>query len=90
MGVRIYLAGKVAIEVDGEIVVEERQFRGKQGRLVFAYMAAERATPATRDQLAELLWSDEMPESWDISLNAVVSRSSHSSPSTPSGRTACR
>ena len=41
MGVRIYLAGKVAIEVDGKIVVEERQFRGKQGRLVFAYLAGE-------------------------------------------------
>ena len=33
MGLRIYATGRVAIEVDGRVVVDERQFRGKQGRV---------------------------------------------------------
>ena len=29
MGIRIYLAGRVALEVAGEMTIEERQFRGR-------------------------------------------------------------
>jgi two-component SAPR family response regulator len=52
---RIYLMGQVCIEADSRLV-DERQFPGKQGRLVFAYLVCERLRPVTRDELAEAVW----------------------------------
>ena len=55
MNVRIYLTGRVGLEVDGELVVHERQFRGRQERVAFAYLVSERGRPVTREELAEVL-----------------------------------
>ena len=54
-------------------MVDEAQFRGKQGRLTFAYLVSERAAPRTREDLAALLWPEEMPDSWAAAISAVVS-----------------
>ncbi len=74
MNVRIYLTGRVGLEVDGELVVHERQFRGRQERVAFAYLVSERGRPVTREELAEVLWSGEMPVAWQTGLSAIVSR----------------
>jgi DNA-binding SARP family transcriptional activator len=71
---RIYLTGRVAIETGGDVVVRERQFRGQQDRVLFAYLVCERARPIAREELAAMLWPEETPPAWQVSLSALVSR----------------
>jgi predicted ATPase/DNA-binding SARP family transcriptional activator len=70
--IRILLAGRVAVEADGEPVDEGGL--GRLGRLALAYLVAERNRPATRTELAELLWGDDLPRSWETSLRGVALR----------------
>ena len=63
MSIRIYLTGRVALEADGVVVLDERRFRGRQGRLVFAYMVCHRTRAVSREELAILLWPEEMSPS---------------------------
>ena len=74
MSVRIYLTGPIAIEVDGRVLVGERQLRGRQGRLVFAYLVCERTRPVSREELATIVWPEETPPSWESALSALTSR----------------
>ncbi|HLB12230.1 MAG TPA: BTAD domain-containing putative transcriptional regulator [Dehalococcoidia bacterium] len=74
MGLRIYLTGRVAVELDGTALVREQQLRGKQGRLAFAYLVCERSRPVSREELAAVLWPGEMPPAWDTALSALLSR----------------
>ena len=74
MGLRIYVTGRVAIEVDGIVVIDERQFRGKQGRLLFVYLVCERSRPVSKEELASVLWPDEQSEAWEAALSALTSR----------------
>ncbi|MCH7624965.1 MAG: hypothetical protein IIC83_03480 [Chloroflexi bacterium] len=77
MSFKIYLTGSVTLELDGRVAVEERQFRGKQGRLVFAYLVCQRARAVSREELVDLLWPDGPAASWEIALSAVLSRIRH-------------
>src|SRR6478735_11516638 len=70
---KVFLAGRVAVQTDGE-VVGERDFPGRQGRLLFAYLVAEQGRPVPRDELAEALWGETPPASWDKALTGIVSR----------------
>ena len=63
----MFLAGRVAVETDG-VVIDEARFPGRQGRLLFAYLVAEQGRPVPRDELAEALWGDEPPATWDKAL----------------------
>ena len=74
MSIRVYLTGRIGIEADEELVVEERQFRGKQGRLAFAYLVSERHRPVPREELAKLIWAEDLAEAWELSLSSVISR----------------
>ena len=74
MQTRVYLAGKLAVEAGGSVVFDESEFRGRQTRPAFAYAILERARPIRRDELAELIWPDELPGAWDSGLSALVSR----------------
>ena len=69
---RIYLTGSLAVE-SGATLLGEREFPGRQGRLAFAFLAAERHRPVPRDELAEVLWGEGLPSSWETSLSAIVS-----------------
>ena len=70
---RLYLCGRLAIE-HGETIVAERDFPARQGRLVWAYLALQRKRPVGREDLAEALWGDDIPDRWDSTINGVVSR----------------
>lgn len=74
MSLRVYLTGSVAVEADGAVVVHERQLRGKQGRLVFAFLVCQRTRPVSREELAALLWPGDMPAVWQVGLSALLSR----------------
>ncbi len=74
MGVRIYLTGRLSIEADGKVVVEERQFRGKQGRLLFTYLVWERARPVSKEELAAVLWPEYLSPAWESGLSSLTSR----------------
>jgi DNA-binding SARP family transcriptional activator len=76
MTMRIYLAGRVAIEIDGQVVIDQREFRGRQGRLLFAYLVAERTHPVSRQELASVIWGDTRAGSWENALSALLSRTS--------------
>lgn len=63
MALRVTLAGRVGIEVDGGEVAEAGL--GRPGRLALAYLAYARHRAVPCDELAEVLWGDERPQSWD-------------------------
>jgi DNA-binding SARP family transcriptional activator len=52
---RIQLCGRLVARIEGERI--EDALPGRQGRLAFAYLAANRRTTVTRDELEDALWS---------------------------------
>jgi YVTN family beta-propeller protein len=70
---KVFLAGRVAVEADG-VVIEEQGFPGRQGRLLFAYLVAEQGRPVPRAELAEVLWGDTPPATWEKALTVLVSK----------------
>ncbi|HVF14167.1 MAG TPA: BTAD domain-containing putative transcriptional regulator, partial [Acidimicrobiales bacterium] len=63
----------MSIEV-GDLVVDERRLGGARARLAFALLVLERPRPVDRHQLAEVLWPDALPASWEAALRVVISR----------------
>jgi SARP family transcriptional regulator, regulator of embCAB operon len=70
---RVYLTGRVRIESAGRLIDEQR-FPARQGRVLFAYLMCRRHRPLTRNELAEVVWPDTLPSSWEVALNALVSK----------------
>lgn len=46
---------------------------GRRAELVFAYLAVEHGRRVSRDELADVLWPDTLPDSWAAALRGVVS-----------------
>ncbi len=70
---RISLSGPMSIEL-GDTVVEENRLGGARARLAFAVLVLERPRPVDRHHLAEVLWPDALPASWEAALRVVMSR----------------
>src|SRR3954471_2078423 len=70
---KAFLAGPAALETDG-VVIDEGRFPGRQVSLLFAYLVAEQGRPVPRDELAEALWGETPPATWDKALTGIVSR----------------
>jgi DNA-binding SARP family transcriptional activator/ABC-type branched-subunit amino acid transport system substrate-binding protein len=73
VSVRVSLTERVSIETPGA-GVDEQRFPGRQGRLVFAYLLAEQGRPVPRGELAEALWGDMPPTTWEKALSVLVSK----------------
>ncbi len=71
--VRIYLAGRMCVEVPGRGLTDQAALPGRQGRLLLAYLTLRRV-PVPREELADVLWPDGPPPSWETALSAVVSK----------------
>jgi len=71
--VRVYVVGAVAVEL-GQAVVREGDLPGRQGRTVLAMLAVEHKRPLSRDELADELWPERLPRSWETALRAIVSK----------------
>jgi SARP family transcriptional regulator, regulator of embCAB operon len=74
MPLRIYLTGRVLVEDNGTILLDERRLVGRQGRLVFVHLVGEHLKAVSRDELAEELWLGTIPPSWERSLSALTSK----------------
>ncbi|MGH9276546.1 MAG: AfsR/SARP family transcriptional regulator [Acidimicrobiales bacterium] len=73
-GLRVALTGHAGIHAgDGEPLVEASGV-GRLGRLAFAYLVTGRDRPVPREELADVLWGDDLPRTWETSLRVVVSR----------------
>jgi DNA-binding SARP family transcriptional activator len=72
--VRIYLTGRICVEVGGDLVIHERGFRGRQMRTAFAYLVCNRLRTVSREDLASVVWPDELPPAWQSGLSALLSK----------------
>jgi SARP family transcriptional regulator, regulator of embCAB operon len=70
---KVFLAGRIVVESDA-VVIDESRFPGRQGRLLFAYLAAEQGRPVPRDKLADALWGHTPPATWEKALTVLVSK----------------
>ena len=73
LNVRISLTDHLAVEANGTRL-DERRFPGRQGRIVFAYLAAQNGRPVSRDELADLLWGEELPATWEKALRVLMTK----------------
>jgi DNA-binding SARP family transcriptional activator len=73
MTLRIHVIGDVSVGRDDRLV-GQADLHGPQGRLVLAMLAVEHRRPVGRDELAEELWPDTMPSSWDTAVRVLVSK----------------
>ena len=65
---------RLAHEANGTRLDEQR-FPGRQGRILFAYLAAQKGRPVPRDELAELLWGEEeLPATWEKALRVLMTK----------------
>src|SRR5262245_52765488 len=71
--VKVFLVGRVALE-SGRVVIDEADFPGRQGRLLFAYLMAEHGRPVARDDLADALWGEAPPATSDKALTVLASK----------------
>jgi DNA-binding SARP family transcriptional activator len=69
---RIQLCGRLVVELCGRRI--EQSLPGRQGRLLFVYLAANRVRAATRDELIEALWPSGQPAGADSALSALLSK----------------
>jgi len=52
----------------------DQELPGRQGRLLFAYLAVNRDRVASRDELTEALWPRGLPSAPDLALSALLSK----------------
>ena len=71
-GTRIQLCGRLVAEVAGQRV--EEALPGRQGRLLFAYLAANRARMVTRPELIDVLWPGGAPDAAETTLASLLSK----------------
>jgi len=72
LGARIQLCGRVVATLDGRRV--EGELHGGQGRVLFAYLVANRLRASSRAELIDAIWSDGLPGAPESALSALVSR----------------
>ncbi len=56
------------------MAIDEQRFPGRQGRLLFAYLVAEQGRPVPREELAEALWGEAPPATWEKALTVLMSK----------------
>jgi DNA-binding SARP family transcriptional activator len=70
---RVYLTGELCLTVGNHVLRADR-LPGRQGRTAFAYLVDRRAHPVPRDELADVLWRDRLPASFEVALSSIVSK----------------
>jgi YVTN family beta-propeller protein len=70
---KVFLTGRITAEASGR-VLDEARFPGRQGRLLFAYLVAARGRPVPRDELADAIWGESPPATWEKALTVIASK----------------
>jgi len=70
---KVFLTGSVAAEANGRVLNEAR-FPGRQGRLLFVYLVAARSRPVPTDELADAIWGESPPATWEKALTVIASK----------------
>ncbi|MCW2750274.1 MAG: DNA-binding transcriptional activator of the family [Aeromicrobium sp.] len=70
--IRIQICGPLAVEQDGHRL--DTGLPGRQGRLLFTYLVANRHRQISRDELAEALWREPDPAAIDARVNPLLSK----------------
>lgn len=65
----------LAVEIEGRRF--ENELPGRQGRLLFTYLAVNRVRPVARRELLDVLWPHELPQTAETTLTSVLSRLRH-------------
>src|SRR5687768_7080142 len=71
MAVRVTVAGRVGVEAgpgNGDASL------GGLGRTAFAYLVCARHRPVPRDELAEVLWGEDLPSSWEQLIRGLTAK----------------
>ncbi|HZL74978.1 MAG TPA: BTAD domain-containing putative transcriptional regulator [Propionibacteriaceae bacterium] len=69
---RVQLCGTFAVELWNRRI--DNLLPGRQGRLLFAYLAVSRLQTVSRDTLIEALWGDDRPATAGGALSALISK----------------
>jgi DNA-binding SARP family transcriptional activator len=69
---RIQLCGRLTVEIEGESL--QARLPGRQGRMLFAYLAANRDRPVSRDELIGALWPGTAPVAPGPALSTLLTR----------------
>ena len=69
---RVQLCGAFAVELHGRRV--DQLLPGRQGRLLFGYLAQCRPQQVSRDALVDALWGDAPPRAASSALNVLISK----------------
>jgi class 3 adenylate cyclase/DNA-binding SARP family transcriptional activator len=67
------MTDRLAIEANG-LRLDEQRFPGRQGRILFAYLAVHHGRSVPRDELAELLWGEDLPATWEKALRVLTTK----------------
>src|SRR5262249_30333491 len=67
------MTDRLAIEANGTRLDEQR-FPGRQGRILFAYLAVQHGRSVPRDELAEVLWGEDLPATWEKALRVLTTK----------------
>lgn len=73
MALRIFLTTPMAMEA-GDVSVDSVAIGSRQVRLALAFLVITRGRAVPRAELANVLWPDTLPGSWDGALRGVVSK----------------
>ena len=69
---RIQLCGRLKADVEGRHVTPE--LRGRQGRVLLAYLVMNRGRPVSRDELIGAIWPESPPADPSAALRTQLSR----------------
>lgn len=71
--VRVYVLGQLTVECHSGLL-HERDLPGNQARIALAMLAVEHRHPLSRDEIADELWPEQLPSSWQTALRAIISK----------------
>ncbi|HEX2541415.1 MAG TPA: BTAD domain-containing putative transcriptional regulator [Caldimonas sp.] len=69
---RIQLCGRLTVRMQGQRI--EELLPGRQGRLLFGYLATHRHRPSTRAELMNALWPAKLPAAADTALSSLLTK----------------
>lgn len=69
---KIQLCGRLVVEIEGSRL--EDDLPARQGRVLFAYLTANRDRPCSRAELIEAVWPHDLPARPETALSALLSK----------------